>query len=198
MGHEVRLIAPQGIGNLPRLPEIINDPCNDLPELARDLANLHLNRIDALTILIEQMMQKIRQVSRESGTARTLQTMPGVGPICAMAVEAFAPAMDTFKSGRDFSAWLELIPRQYSSGGKERLGRTSKMWQRDIRQLLIIGAMSVIASMHRYKRKADGWLQDKLKRKPRIVAAIALANKMARRIWAMVTKGEAYSLTPAI
>ncbi|HWT62912.1 MAG TPA: IS110 family transposase [Ochrobactrum sp.] len=199
-GHlaEFGLIAPQGIGNLPRLPEIINDPSNDLPELARDLANLHLNRIDALTILIEQMMQKIRQVSRESGTARTLQTMPGVGPICAMAVEAFAPAMDTFKSGRDFSAWLGLIPRQYSSGGKERLGRTSKMGQRDIRQLLIIGAMSVIASMHRYKRKADGWLQDKLNRKPRIIAAIALANKMARRIWAMVTKGEAYSLTPAI
>lgn len=118
MGHEVRLIAPQGIGNLPRLPEIINDPCNDLPELARDLANLHLNRIDALTILIEQMMQKIRQVSRESGTARTLQTMPGVGPICAMAVEAFAPAMDTFKSGRDFSAWLELIHGNTRRAGK--------------------------------------------------------------------------------
>lgn len=92
-GHlaEFGLIAPQGIGNLPRLPEIINDPSNDLPELARDLANLHLNRIDALTILIEQMMQKIRQVSRESGTARTLQTMPGVGPICAMAVETSQP-----------------------------------------------------------------------------------------------------------
>ncbi|WHS30247.1 transposase [Brucella sp. NM4] len=149
------------------MSEIINDPRNDLPELARELAHLHLNRNDALTILIEQMMQKIKQASRGSGTARTLQTMPGVALISAMAVEAFAPAMDTFKTGRDFSAWLGLIPRQYSSGGKERLGRTSKMGQRDIRQLLIIGAMSVIASMHRYKRKADGWLQDKLDRKPR-------------------------------
>lgn len=100
--------------------------------------------------------------------------------------------MSTFEKGRDFAAWLGLTPRQHSSGGKQRLGRTSKMGQRDIRRLLIIGAMSRIASARRHDRQAEPWLQDKLDRKPRMVAAIALANKMARQIWAMLTRGETY------
>lgn len=198
-GHlaEFGIIAPQGVGSLTRLAAVLEDVDSDLPDLVRDLGRLYLDRIAHLTALIEQLMAKIKEVSRASGTARLLRTMPGIGPICAMAVETFAPAMDTFESGRDFSAWLGLTPRQHSSGGKQRLGRTSKMGQRDIRRLLIVGAMSVIASMQRYKRRAGSWLQDKLNRKPRIVAAIALANKMARRIWAMLTKGEAYAV-PAL
>jgi transposase len=194
-GHlaEFGLIAPQGVANLPRLAALIDDPDSDLPDLARDLARLHLDRIAQLSALIDDLTRKINEVSSESAAARMLRTMPGVGPICAMAIEAFAPAMDMFESGRDFSAWLGLIPRQHSTGGKQRLGRTSKMGQRDIRRLLIVGAMSVIASAQRYKREAGAWLQDKLNRKPRIVAAIALANKMARRIWAMLTKGETYN-----
>lgn len=198
-GHlaEFGIIAPQGVANLSRLAAVLEEADSDLPGLAQDLGRLYLDRIAHLTALIEQLMAKIKEVSRASGTARLLRTMPGIGPICAMAVETFAPAMDTFESGRDFSAWLGLTPRQYSSGGKQRLGRTSKMGQRDIRRLLIVGAMSVIASMQRYKRRAGSWLQDKLNRKPRIVVAIALANKMARRIWAMLTKGEAYNV-PAL
>ena len=193
-GHlaEFGLIAPKGPAHLGRLAEAIEDRDTDLPDLARELARLHLQRIDDFSALIDRLTQKIKEAGKESATTRILRTMPGVGPISAMAIEAFAPALDVFESGRDFAAWLGLTPRQHSTGGKQRLGRVSKMGQRDIRRLLIIGAMSRIASTQRYKREAGPWLQDKLNRKPKMVAAIALANKMARQIWAMLTKGETY------
>ena len=117
----------------------------------------------------------------------------GGGPIVALAVEAFAPAMASFKRGRDFAAWLGLVPRQHSSGGKERLGRVSKAGQADIRQLLIIGAMSRLSWLGRKSIAAGSWLDRMLARKPKMLVAIALANKMARAIWAMLTKGEDYS-----
>lgn len=110
-----------------------------------------------------------------------------------MAIEAFAPEMERFEKGRNFSAWLGLVPRQHSTGGKQVLGRTSKMGQKDIRKLLIVGAMSVIKSeVYRDNDGRPTWLGQLLKRKPRMVVAIALANKMARSIWAMLTKGEDY------
>jgi transposase len=136
--------------------------------------------------------KRLRQLTKDDETSARLQTMPGLGPITAAAIEAFAPPMATFKRGRDFAAWLGLVPRQHSSGGKQRLGRISKMGQRDIRRLLIIGAMSVIRGAVR-KRAAEGsWLARMLAKKPRLVVAIALANKMARSVWAMLTKGESY------
>lgn len=116
--------------------------------------------------------------------------MPGVGPMTALAVEAFAPAMGSFKCGRDFAAWLGLVPRQFSSGGKERLGRVSKAGQADIRRLLIIGAMARVSWAGRRSPMQGSWLARMLARKPRMLVAIALANKMARKIWAMLTKQE--------
>ena len=133
----------------------------------------------------------IRSRAAESQETALLQTMPGIGPVSAMAIKAFAPPMEDFKSGRDFAAWLGLVPRQHSSGGKERLGRTSKMGQRDIRRLLIIGAMSVVQWAKR-KGITGLWLKRMLDRKPLMLVAIALANKMARMVWAMITKNEAY------
>ena len=118
--------------------------------------------------------------------------MPGIGPISALAVEAFAPPMESFRCGRDFAAWLGLVPRQYSSGGKERLGRVSKAGQADIRRLLIIGAMSRLNWLGRKSIPSGSWLARMLERKPRMLVAIALANKMARAIWAMLTKNEDY------
>ena len=100
--------------------------------------------------------------------------------------------MATFKRGRDFAAWLGLVPRQHSSGGKPRLGRTSKMGQRDIRRLLIIGAMAIIGWAARKGAAKGSWLERQMAKKPRLVVAIALANKMARSVWAMLTRGENY------
>ena len=118
--------------------------------------------------------------------------MPGVGPLTAVAVEAFGPDMAQFKTGRDFAAWLGLVPRQHSSGGKERLGRMTKAGQADIRRLLIIGAMSRLNWLGQRSIVEGSWLSCMLTRKPKMLVAIALANKMARQIWAMLTKNEDY------
>jgi transposase len=128
---------------------------------------------------------------------RRLMGIPGIGPICATALEALAPPPETFVKGRDFAAWLGLVPRQHSSGGKARLGRVSKMGQRDLRRLLIIGAMSVVRWALRRGTPAGSWLARMLERKPRMLVAIALANKMARVAWALLAKGEDYRVPAA-
>ena len=199
-GHlaEFGLIAPAGIGNVPRLAALVEDEGSELPPLAREVARLHLERIARLSAEIDRLRERIAAEGSASPAARLLRTMPGVGAIAAMAVETFVPDPASFSRGRDFAAWLGLTPREHSSGGKQRLGRTSKMGQRDVRRLLIIGAMSRIASARRHPRSMEPWLRDKLERKPRMVAAIALANKMARQIWAMLTRGEAYRAPAAM
>ena len=118
--------------------------------------------------------------------------MPGVGPLTALAIEAFAPGISNFRRGRDFAAWLGLVPRQHSSGGKDRLGRMSKAGQADIRRLLIIGAMSRLGWLGRRKIPEGSWLARLLARTSRMLVATALANKMARQIWAMLAKKQHY------
>ena len=187
-GHAV----PQGSVHLKRIVEIIEAETCDLPELAREEARDLLEQIAEKTGRIEAKTRKIAAQAALTPTARRLQTMPGVGPMTALAVEAFAPAMETFKCGRDFAAWLGLVPRQMSSGGKERLGRISKAGQSDIRRLLIIGAMSRLNWMGARSIREGSWLDRLRARKPKMLVAIALANKMARMIWAMLTKQEDY------
>jgi transposase len=190
--YEFGYVAPQGIGHLSRLAGVIEDETAALPDLVRDLCRDLLDRIDELTLRIDVLKKRIEALSRQAETSRRLQTMPGVGPITALAVETFAPPMETFRCGRDFAAWLGLVPLQKSTGGKQRLGKTSKMGQRDIRRLLIIGAMAVVRWASRRGAPHDSWLSRMLGTKPRILVAIALANKMARGIWAMLTKQETY------
>lgn len=192
LGHAV----PQGIGNMKRIAAIIADPDNDIPGIARLECHDLLEQIDAMTRRIATSDRRIKVLAGQADIARRLQTMPGVGPLTALAVQAFAPPMENLKCGRDFAAWLGLVPKQHSSGGKERLGRVSKAGQSDIRQLLIMGAMSRLNWMGRKAIPETSWLARMLERKPRMLVAIALANKMARTIWAMLTKKQDY-LTPA-
>jgi transposase len=191
-GHlaEHGIIVGQGVGNIARLAARLDE--TGLPALVRDLGHLYLDRIAQISAEIETLDKRITEAAKENDIARRLQTMPGIGPICAMAIAAFAPDMQEFRRGRDFSAWLGLVPRQHSSGGKQKLGRTSKMGQRDIRRLLIVGAMSVVHWRGRDGGKPGSWLARMLERKPRKLIAIALANKMARMVWAMLVKGEDY------
>jgi transposase len=105
---------------------------------------------------------------------------------------ALAPPPETFAKGRDFAAWLGLTPKQNSSGGKDRLGRTSKMGQRDVRRLLILGATSVVRWAARKGAPEGSWLARMLARKPRLLIAVALANRMARVAWALMAKTEVY------
>ena len=186
--YEYGHIVPVGIGHLKRLAMIVENEENDLPLLVRQECGDLLAQIGEQTVRIEDKTRKLTELSQQSDTARRLQTMPGVGPMTALAVEAFAPAMESFRCGRDFAAWLGLVPRQFSSGGKERLGRVSKAGQSDIRRLLIIGAMACVNWASRKPPVQGSWLGRMLGKKPRMLVAIALANKMARTIWAMLTK----------
>jgi transposase len=187
-GHAV----PQGIHQIKRIAEILDAPNSDLPDLMREECRELLEQIAEQTARINARTGKIKALAAQTDMARRLQTIPGVGPLTALAVEAFAPPMDNFRCGRDFAAWLGLVPRQFSSGGKERLGRISKAGQADIRRLLIIGAMSRLNWLGRKSISEGSWLARMASRKPRMLVAIALANIMARTIWALMTKGEDY------
>jgi transposase len=190
--YEYGQVIPQGIGHVKRIGAIVENTEIDLPELVREECRDLLAQIGEKTARVEEKTKKLADLSRQSETARRLQTMPGVGPLIALAVEAFAPAMESFRCGRDFAAWLGLVPRQFSSGGKERLGRVSKAGQADIRRLLILGAMTRVSWASRKPPAQGSWLSRMLAKKPRMLVAIALANKMARNIWAMLTKQEDY------
>lgn len=192
-GHAV----PQGSQQIKRIEEILDAPNSDLPDLMCEECRDLLEQIAEKTARIDARTGKIKALAAEADTARRLQTIPGVGPLTALAVEAFAPPMENFRCGRDFAAWLGLVPRQFSSGGKERLGRISKAGQSDIRRLLIIGAMSRLNWLGRKSIPEGSWLARMAARKPRMLVAIALANKMARTIWALLTKNEVYRV-PAL
>nr|WP_319513665.1 IS110 family transposase [uncultured Cohaesibacter sp.] len=194
-GHlaEFGIIAATGVVHIKHLSDALSHPDADLPAGICSLAELYLKQIEQLGTHIGNLEKKMRQAANSEEITIRLQTMPGIGPITALAVDSFAPPLSEFKCGRDFGAWLGLVPKQHSTGGRQVLGKTSKMGQRDIRRLLIIGAMSRINQASRKRaRIADPWLNQMLKRKPRMVVAIALANKMARAIWAMLTKKEDY------
>lgn len=190
-------VSPKKTVNLKRLAEVLEDSQNGLPPMVIKLGHVYLEQIAALTEQIVGLEKQLRVEAAQDETARRLQTMPGVGPITAMAITAFAPPMENFHRGRDLSAWLGLVPKQHSTGGKQRLGKTSKMGQRDIRRLLIIGAMAVVNSAVRKAPPEGSWLGKMLGKKPRMIVAIALANRMARRLWAMLVKKEDYR-DPAI
>jgi transposase len=190
--YEYGYAVPQGLHQLKRIAEILDEPNSDLPKLVREECRDLLEQIAAKTARIDARTAKIKALAAKADTARRLQTIPGVGPLTALAVEAFAPPMENFRCGRDFAAWLGLVPRQFSSGGKERLGRISKAGQSDIRRLLIIGAMSRLNWLGRKSMAEGSWLACMAARKPRMLVAIALANKMARTIWALLTKHEDY------
>ncbi len=127
---------------------------------------------------------------------RLLAEIPGIGPITALSL-ALRTDPTQFRSGRHFAAWIGLTPREHSSGGKQRLGGISRAGNETLRHLLVVGATAVIRVAKPGSRSASAWLLELLKRRPRKLAAVALANKMARIAWAMMTTGEAYRRTPA-
>ena len=151
-----------------------------------------LDQIEDLSEKIAGLDAELRRRAGTDDTARWLTTIPDIGPITAAAITTFAPPMETFSKGRDFAAWVGLTPRQHSSGGKERLGRTSKMGQKDILRLLITGAIAVVRWSARKGAPEGSWLARMLARKPKMLVAVALANRMARTAWALMRKGEDY------
>jgi transposase len=192
-GHlmEYGLVVAQGMQNVPRLRQLI-ETHPDLPETARSLSFGLLQHIESLTDKINALEQDLRIRARQDEVASRLTTIPGIGAICATAMEALAPSAAAFSKGRDFAAWIGLTPKQNSSGGKERLGKTSKMGQRDLRRLLIIGATTVVRWARRRGAPAGTWLARMLLTKPPKLIAVALANKLARIAWALMARGGVY------
>jgi len=119
-------------------------------------------------------------------------TIPGIGQITATALVALAPPPESFRKGRDFAAWLGLTPLQRSTGGKQKLGAISKMGERTLRRLLIIGSSAVVLQASKRGVPAGSWLAQMMARKPRMLVTVALANKTARIVWAVLTKNEVY------
>lgn len=169
-------VFPVGIRSLDRMASLLEDETADIPALIIEECKELLAQIAEKTARVLERNKKLSTLASQSDRARRLQTMPGVGPITAIAVEAFGPDMAQFKTGRNFAAWLGLVPRQHSSGGKERLGRMTKAGQADIRRLLIIGAMSRLNWLGVRSVTEGSWR----------------SRMLARQIWTMLTKHEGY------
>jgi transposase len=146
----------------------------------------------ALAASIRALEVEIVAHSRQDETARRLTTIPGVGPITASLIAANVVDIGRFKSARHFAAWLGLVPRQYSTGGKTRLGRITKSGNREIRKLLVLGATSMVYRAPQWNSVLGVWTRGILERRPVRLVTVALANKMARIAWALMTRNEVY------
>ena len=187
---ELGLVTKTGVANVAGLIAIVRDDEDArLPALARFALKALADQIDALTRAVEDLEAKIVADVRRDEAARRLTTIPGIGPISAAAIKALVPDIAGFTSARHFAAWVGLTPKSHSSGGKERLGRISKMGNATLRTLLVLGATTVLQHIRR-GAKGPNWLLDLLARRPFKVAAVALANKMARIVYALLIGGE--------
>ena len=195
-GHltEYGWIAPKGPSHVTMLADLLEEEemANSLPEAARAMFRLMLELLAGLNGKIAALDKEIARRAREDAVSRRLMTVPGIGPISAAAIAALAPPAETFAKGRDFAAWLGLTPLQRSTGGKQKLGATSKMGERTLRRLLIIGSSAVVLQASKRGAPKGSWLEQMLARKPRMLVTVALANKTARIIWALLVKKENY------
>lgn len=195
---EFGIVINKGPRGLAKLNDELTSIVKAVPPDMKSLMEIYGRQIVDLCNEIRELDNALKSKAMRSEETQRMQTMPGIGPISAHAIQAYCPSIDQFEKGRDFAAWLGLVPRQNSTGGKVRLGRVTKMGQRDIRRLLITGAMAVITAFERRDRQGDAWLAKMLEKRPRMVAAVALANRMARRLWAMLSKEENYEIRGAI
>jgi error-prone DNA polymerase len=191
LATEFGLTVPQGIGKLGELITLV-DAEEAFPEQARQAFRGLLDQCQMLAESIETFEAEIVAHARHDETARRLATIPGVGPITASLIAATVADIGVFKSARHFAAWLGLVPRQHSTGGKIRLGRITKTGNREIRRLLVLGATSMVYRAPQWNSAAGAWTRRVLQRRPVRLVTVALANKMARIAWALMTRNEVY------
>ena len=193
-GHlmEFGIVVAKGPAHVPQLVQVLEDAAEPIPEIARPILQMLVETLCGLDEQIARLDREVSERAKADETARRLMTIPGVGPVTAVALAALAPPAETFKRGRDFAAWVGLTPLQHSTGGKQKLGATSKMGERTLRRLLIIGASAVVRWTARNGAPAGSWMARMLARKPPMLVRVALANKMARIVWALMAKGGTY------
>ena len=190
---EFGIVAPVGRNGVAELLGVVSDPSDKrVPEVARACLAALGAQLRMLKVQILEFDRMINAWHRSSETSKRLDEIPGVGPALATALIASVADPRIFRSGRDFSAGVGLVPKQRSSGGKDKLGSISKQGDRYLRSLFTAGALAVIRYAKIHGTKHRPWLTALLARRPTKVAAIALANKIARMAWAMMAKGERY------
>jgi transposase len=190
---EFGVVAPVGRKGVEALLDVVADSSDErVPEVARACITALGAQLRMLKAQIVEFDRRIMTWHRSNETSRRLDAIPGVGPALATALVASVADPKAFRSGRDFSAWVGLVPKQHSSGGKDRLGSISKQGDRYLRSLFTAGALAVIRYAKIHGTKHRPWLTGLLARRPTKVAAVALANKIARMAWAMMAKGEPY------
>jgi transposase len=198
-GHlaEYGHVFPQGVAHVGTLIARINDPEFSLPQSARMVLQVLAGTFTALEEQIKGLDAEINWRSKADPVASRLMTIPGIGPVAATAITALIPAAEEFRASRDFAAWLGLTPLQKSTGGKQKLGAISKRGERTVRRLLILGASAVIRQACRRGAPEGSWLARILPRKPKMLVTVALANKTARIVWALLVKGGVYNVPVA-
>ena len=190
---EYGIVIPQGIGHIAkRLPEILEDGENDLPGAFRQLLDRLGDHLKELDRQVGELEMQIQRWHREHAASKKLAQIPGIGPITASALVASIGDAKSFENARQLAAWLGLVPRQHSSGGKQVLLGISKRGDTYLRTLLIHGARAVIRVAERKVGYADSWLARLVGRRNKNVAAVALANKNARTVWALLAHGRDY------
>jgi transposase len=188
---EFGIVAPQGMGGATLLRTAAAS-CKGLPKSVREAYAMLAETIRTLEEQEALIDRRIAEALKRDKTCARLETIPGVGPVISSTIVAFAGELSRFPSARHFAAWLGLTPRQYSSGGKVRMGGITKAGDKTLRTLLVLGSFSVIRRARTDPAKASPWLLALLARRPALVAAVALANKTARVIWALVMRGGTY------
>ncbi|TWB46942.1 transposase IS116/IS110/IS902 family protein [Bradyrhizobium sacchari] len=187
---EFGIIVGQGRQRVDGLVYVLDDEELTLPAHARIALAVLVNQLKELDRQVEAIERELAQ--RVNPMAKLLSSIPGMGPITATALAATVPDAAIFRSGREFAAWHGLTPKQNSTGGKDRLGRITKQGDSYLRHLLVIGARNVVRYPKARSRVGGGWIEALLERRRPMVVAVAVANKLARIIWAMMTTGEFY------
>jgi transposase len=196
---EFGIVAPVGRRGVEQLLQIVADTADRrLPEVARECLAALGSQLRALKAQILEFDRRIIAWHRSNATSKRLDAIPGIGPALATALVASIAEPGAFRSGRDFSAWVGLVPKQNSSGGKDKLGSISKQGDRYLRSLFTAGALAVIRYAKIHGTDHRPWLTGLLARRPTKVAAIALANKLARIAWAMMVRNERYKEPAAL
>jgi transposase len=193
---EMGIVAATGMTSIAKLITTLRDETDDrIPGAARMALAEMAAQIEGLTTRIEKLDKAILATVKNDEVARRLTSIPGVGPLIAATVRAVVQDPTSFQTGRDLAAWIGLTPRAHSSGGRERLGKISKQGNKQLRTLLIVGATSIL-KLARRGLKLPEWIASLMLRRPFKVVAVALANKMARIIWALLVKGGTYQAPP--
>jgi transposase len=189
---ELGITAAQGREGIKGLLAIVaNDRDSRLPIDARASLMVLAAQLESVQMLIGSIEKRIIALHRSSDASKRLETIPGIGIVGATTIAAIVTDPKAFRSGRDFAAWLGLVPRQDSTGGKQKLGPISKQGDRYLRRILVVGAHAVLRRARQHPEKYP-WLTQLLVRRPFKVVAVALANKMARIAWALLAKGGTY------